>query len=104
LKKHQITLKITMIILLLVLYIYVVYVQSIPDNIVVFEGETINLKTILGLKADLIQEDEVVETISSNQSSVMNSVGKKTAKISLFENILNRTRVFKKEIKILKVL
>lgn len=86
-KKHQITLKITMIILLLVLYIYVVYVQSIPDNIVVFEGETINLKTILGLKADLIQEDEVVETISSNQSSVMNSVGKKTAKISLFENI-----------------
>lgn len=86
-KKHQITLKITMIILLLVLYIYVVYVQSIPDNIVVFEGETINLKTILGLKADLIQEDEVVETISSNQSSVMDSVGKKTAKISLFENI-----------------
>ncbi len=86
-KKHQITLKIIMIILLLVLYIYVVYVQSIPDNIVVFEGETINLKTILGLKSDLIQEDEVVETISSNQSSVMNSVGKKTAKISLFENI-----------------
>lgn len=86
-KKNKIAIKITMIILLLVIYIYIVYVQSIPDNIVVFEGETISLKTILGLKADLIQEDEVVETISSNQSSVMDSVGKKTAKISLFENI-----------------
>ena len=86
-KNHKITLRIAMIILLLVLYIYVVYVQSIPDNIVVFEGETINIKTILGLKAHLIQEDEVIETISSNQSNVMNSVGKKTAKISLFENI-----------------
>jgi len=87
LKKHQLIFKILMIILLLVLYIYIVYIQSIPDNIVVFEGEVINLKTILGLKADLTQEDDVIETISSNQNKVINSVGKKTAKISLFDSI-----------------
>lgn len=86
-KKHQLIFKILMIILLLVLYIYIVYIQSIPDNIVVFEGEVINLKTILGLKADLTQEDDVIETISSNQNKVINSVGKKTAKISLFDSI-----------------
>ncbi|MCI8641574.1 MAG: SpoIVB peptidase [Clostridia bacterium] len=87
-KKHKITWKIIMIVLLLILYIYVVYMQSIPDNIVIFEGETINLKTMLGLKVNLIQEDKVIEAISNNSSNVMNSVGKKTAKISLFDNII----------------
>ena len=86
-KKHQLIFKILMIILLLVLYIYIVYIQSIPDNIVVFEGEVINLKTILGLKADLTQEEDVIETISRNQNKEINSVGKKTAKISLFDSI-----------------
>ena len=76
-----------MVVLLLILYIYVVYMQSIPDNIVIFEGEAINLKAMLGLKVNLIQEDDVIEAISSNQGNIINSVGKKTAKISLFDNI-----------------
>ncbi len=80
-------LKILLILLLLVIYIYIVSIQSIPDNIVIFEGESISLRTILGLKAYLTEKDEVIETLSSNQTRVINTSGKKTVKLSLFENI-----------------
>ena len=76
-KKNRLILKIIVIILLLVIYSYVVYFQSIPDNIVIFAGESINLKTMLGLKANLTDRDKVIETISSNQTSIINDAGKK---------------------------
>ena len=79
--------KILLILLLVVIYIYIVSIQSIPDNIVIFQGESINLKTMLGLRAYLTEKDEVVETLSSNQTKTINTSGKKTIKLSLFENI-----------------
>ena len=78
---------IILIIILLVVYIYVVSIQAIPDNIVIFEGENIGLRTIFGLKADLIDNKEVIETLSNSQSKVINDTGKKNVKLSLFENI-----------------
>lgn len=78
--------KILLVIILLIIYIYLVSIQSIPDNITIFEGETINLKTIFGLKANLIEKNQIIETASSNQTTI-NSTGKKTIKLSLFENI-----------------
>ena len=86
-KKNKLSLKIITLILLLIIYSYVVYFQSIPDNIVIFAGESINLKTMLGLKANLTDRDKVIETISSNQTNIINDAGKKTVKLSLFENI-----------------
>jgi len=72
---------------LLIIYLYTLSIQSIPDNIVIFEGEKINLKTILGLKADLTEKDQVIETLSSNQTKTIENPGKKVVKLSLFENI-----------------
>lgn len=86
-KKNKLMLITIVIILLLIIYSYIVYFQSIPDNIVIFEGESINLKTILGLRADLTEKNEVIETLARNQTSVINNAGKKTVKLSLFENI-----------------
>ena len=74
-------------IILLIIYLYTLSIQSIPDNIVIFEGEKINLKTILGLKADLTEKDQVIETLSSNQTKTIENPGKKVVKLSLFENI-----------------
>ena len=54
---------------------------------IVFEGESINLKTILGLTADFNSNEETVETVSNNQSTSINTIGRQTAKISLFDNI-----------------
>ena len=84
---RKIVWKILLIFLLLIIYTYVVLIQSIPDNIVIFEGESISLKTMLGLKAYITDKDEVIETLSSNQTSVINSAGKRTVSLSLFENI-----------------
>lgn len=86
-KKGKLMLRAIVIILLLIIYMYIVYFQSIPDNIVIFEGESISLKTMLGLKADLTEKNEVIETLSRNQTNVINDAGKKTVKLSLFENI-----------------
>ena len=49
LKKSKLILKIIIIILLLIMYAYVVYFQSIPDNIVIFEGD----KKLIGQMFDL---------------------------------------------------
>ena len=64
-------LAISVTIILLIIYLYTLSIQSIPDNIVIFEGEKINLKTILGLKADLTEKDQVIETLSSNQTKTI---------------------------------
>ena len=86
-KKSKILFFITIIIILLTTYLYTLFIQSIPDNIVIFEGETINLKTILGIKADITEKNKVIETISRNQTKPINTTGKKVVKLSLFENI-----------------
>lgn len=86
-KKLQSILKIAIIIFLLIMYVYVVYLQSIPENIIIFEGENIKLKTMLGLKADLTEKNKIVETISNNKSSIIKESGNRTLKLSLFENV-----------------
>lgn len=86
-KKHKILWATIIIIILLTTYFYILSIQSIPDSIVIFEGETINLKTILGLKADLTEKDKVIETLSRTQTNTINTTGKKVVKLSLFENI-----------------
>ena len=86
-KKAKLLKKILIIGILLVIYTYVMAIQAIPSDIVLFEGEQLNLRTILGLKVNLTEKDEVVETLSNNQNKTINEAGKKTAKISLFENI-----------------
>lgn len=85
-KRKQFIKKVSILILLIIIYTYVVAIQSIPSNIVIFEGETISLKTIFGIKANLVYDNETVETISNNQNPI-NEVGKKTVKLNLFENI-----------------
>lgn len=80
--------KILLLVILLLIYTYIVSIQSIPNNIVIFEGESISLKTMLGLKADLTEKDEVIETLSNNQTNTIYNSGRKTVKLSLFQNIL----------------
>ena len=48
--------KVITIFILIIIYAYVCNIISIPNSIVIFEGEGINLKTITGLKIDGIKE------------------------------------------------
>lgn len=77
--------KIKIIFLLLalaVIYAYVITIQSLPDNMIIFEGETINLKEYMGFKIN----NETIETSSSGNTTI-NNVGKTTVTLSLFDNI-----------------
>ena len=79
-------LKIFIIVILFVVYIYVIAINAIPENIVIFQGEDVNIKTILGLNVNVVDEENVLETSSTNQNGINNS-NKQTAKLNLFQNI-----------------
>ena len=72
--------KLLIIFFLFTIYMYILSIQSIPNNIVIFEGETLGLKTILGVKADLTEKGKEIEVLSSNQSKKINSSRKKSSK------------------------
>ena len=91
-KKFNFIKKILIISLLLVIYVYVIAIQAIPDSIVIFEGENIGLKTMLGLTANLTEQNKVIETLSNNQTNTINETGKATVKLSLFESICQKCR------------
>ena len=63
--------------ILLIIYAYTLSIQAIPDNITIIEGEKINLKTIIGLNANLVEKNNVIETLAQNQEKTTNTPGKK---------------------------
>lgn len=79
--------RILIILSLLVIYTYIVAIQAIPNNVVVFEDESINLKTILGLNLNITDNSKIIETLSNSQENQINEKGTKTIKLSLFDNI-----------------
>ncbi len=85
-KNLKFLLKIFIIVILFVVYIYVIAINAIPENIVIFQGEDVNIKTILGLNVNVVDEENVLETSSTNQNGINNS-NKQTAKLNLFQNI-----------------
>ena len=64
---------------LLIIFVYVLVIEKIPSKITLFEGEKMELKTILGIKI----EDEGLETVEASS----NSGYKQNLQVSLFENI-----------------
>ena len=69
-----------------IIYIYSLVIGNIPEEIVVFEGEEISMKTLLGI---IIKGEnlETIETSSSNSNKISNEVGKSSLEVSLFDNI-----------------
>lgn len=76
--------KIILIIILMLAYSYTLAIEKIPDNIIIFEGETIKVNNILGFSIN--SNDETIET-SSSSSKTVNNVGKTTMKVNLFDSI-----------------
>lgn len=85
-KNLKFLLKIFIIVILFVVYIYVIAINAIPENIVIFQGEDVNIKTILGLNVNVVDEENALETSSTNQNGINNS-NKQTAKLNLFQKI-----------------
>lgn len=79
--------RICIITILIIIYSYALSIINIPDNIVIFEGETIKINTLLGFKVNLNNNEESVETSATNNNK-LETPGKTSVKVSLFDNIL----------------
>ena len=80
--------KLLLVLFLLVIYMYFLVWQNLPDELVVFEGETISMKTIFGIEIN--SNEETIETSSNNNEATAKESGKKTLQISLFDKLLTK--------------
>ena len=77
--------KMILLIFLLIIYVYVLVIMNIPDEITIFEGENLSLKTIFGIA--LHSEDEVLEVSSNSGEKTINKIGNETLSVSLFDKL-----------------
>lgn len=87
--------KIFIISFLLLILIYVTNITSIPSNIVLFEGESLKINTILGVNLQQnninVNKNELNEYVTVETSSTINdkraNIGKTDFKLNLFGKI-----------------
>ena len=78
--------KVLIVITLLIIFIYVTNVTTIPNEIILFKGENLNLHLVFGLKADkLSNEYEAIQTASNISKN--NVIEKETVGLKLINII-----------------
>jgi len=77
--------RIILILILLIILIYVTNITSIPDSIILFKGENLNLNTVFGVNIEEKNYKEVQTSSNLNNNEVLET---KTVSLSLF-NIIN---------------
>lgn len=79
--------KIFIISLLLCFLMYICNITSIPNSIMIFQGEHYNVKTLFGLSINSKNETGGYITASSNLSDDTTSIGRIDYSLNLFGNI-----------------
>lgn len=75
--------KICLIVFLIIVLVYVCNITNIPNKIILFEGETLNLKTIFGIFKT--SEKVIPTSLNTNGTNILKE---EKVKLSLF-NIFN---------------
>lgn len=78
--------KVTLIFSLVILYAYFLSIEMLPNNIVILEGEKININSLFGINVSGKNLDSI-EASSDIKNGVINKIGNTTLKVSLFNNI-----------------
>lgn len=79
--------KISILLVLFILYIYVLAINSIPNSLILFEGENLKLKTILGLNIEKNENYQTIQTASSNVTNNENKIRTTNIDISILGKI-----------------
>ena len=79
--------KTIIIIIFLIVYIYICNIECIPSNIILFEGEKINFKTILGLSIKKKDNSTIMQTSSNIDQALEEKTGKINLELNLFNSI-----------------
>ena len=74
--------KILICVFLLILYVYVCNICFLPNNIILMQGETLQLDTILGLN---IKDTDAMQASSNLNNSIVQQTGKMNLSLNLFE-------------------
>lgn len=83
------------IFLLIIIYIYVAYVTLFPNNIIIFEGESLNLNTIYGvqikeagnLNSNVLTDTKTMQAATNLTENKASKVGKTNISLNLFNSI-----------------
>lgn len=67
--------KILLILILFIILLYVTNISAIPNNLILIQGEDLNLKTLLGLNISNLN-GETVEAVNSDDTKISNKIGK----------------------------
>lgn len=73
--------KFLIILFILIIYIYVCNISMLPNNIILMQGEALNLNTFLGIN---IKNSNVVTASSNLNNSIVEETGKMELKLNLF--------------------
>lgn len=97
---------ILLILFFLIIYVYICNITLLPNNIIIFQGEELNLKTIYGLKVNQknssISNYKAMQTSTNLSEKVGDNIGTINLTLDLFGtiplkeidvNVLPRTRV-----------
>lgn len=96
--------------LLIIIYIYVAYISLFPNNIIIFEGETISLNRIYGveikevgnLDSNLLTNSKTMQAATNITENKASQIGKTNISLNLFNsiplkqvevNVIKRTKV-----------
>lgn len=83
--------KILIVILLMALYAYVSNITNIPDSMILFQGEKLHFRTMLGISVKQKEEYVVEEVVASLNEGIAQASGKTTISLNLFDNIPLKT-------------
>lgn len=70
---------------LLIIYIYTLVISNIPNKLVIFEGESINMKTLIGM--NIKSKENTIETASTNGNKISEQIGKRTLEVSFLDTV-----------------
>lgn len=74
-----------LLIFLIIIYMYTLVITSMPDKMVIFEGEKLNTKALLGL--NLIEKNKSMMVSSDVNIQKINEVGVKKLTLNLFDKL-----------------
>ena len=77
--------KIILLVFLFIIYIYILVIYHIPEQITIFEGEDISLKTFFGIT--LHAEEDVLTVSADTGQKTINTVGNEKVSVTLFDKL-----------------
>ena len=81
------TLKISILIVLFLIYTYILAIEAIPNSLILFEGENLNLKTILGLNIKQDESYQAIQTTATTDINLSNETKTTNVNVSLLGKI-----------------